>query len=43
MPMLLLAIRIEIELIFKNSFPEFFQKEQHERVRNQYLNFNRLL
>jgi hypothetical protein len=32
MPMILLAIRMEVELIFKNSYPEFFAKESHERV-----------
>eukprot|EP00347_Sterkiella_histriomuscorum_P010573 403375759 len=31
MPMILLAVRIEIELIFKNSYPEFFTKSTHER------------
>ena len=28
----MLAIRIEVELIFKNSYKFFFSKEQHEKV-----------
>jgi hypothetical protein len=32
MPMVVLAIRIEIELIFKNTYKTFFSKEQHEKV-----------
>ena len=32
MPMLLLCIRIMTELIFKNTYPDFFSKEQHEKV-----------
>ena len=27
MPMIVLAIRIEVEVIFKNSYPEFFADE----------------
>jgi len=34
MPMIILAVRIEIELIFKNGYPEFFSKANHEKVRN---------
>lgn len=33
MPMIILAVRIEIELIFKNGYPEFFSKATHEKVR----------
>jgi hypothetical protein len=33
MPMLILCIRIIIENIFKNTYSEFFSKEQHEQVR----------
>ena len=33
MPMIILAIRIEIELIFKNAYAEFFSKKHHEKVR----------
>jgi len=32
MPMIVLAIRIEVELIFKNSFRVFFSKAQHSEV-----------
>jgi len=32
MPMIILAVRIEIELIFKNSYSEFFSKANHEKV-----------
>ena len=32
MPMILLAIRIEVELVFKNNYPEFFSKSNHEKV-----------
>ena len=32
MPMIMLAIRMEIEVIFKNSYPEFFSKVNHEKV-----------
>lgn len=30
--MIILSIRMEVELIFKNGFPEFFSKANHERV-----------
>jgi hypothetical protein len=29
MPMIVLAIRMEIDLIFKNSYKVFFSKEKH--------------
>jgi hypothetical protein len=32
MPMIILAIRIEIEHIFKSTYAEFFSKENHEKV-----------
>ena len=38
MPMIVLAIRIEVELIFKNSYKVFFSKEQHERVSMKLIN-----
>ena len=38
MPMIVLAIRIEIEVIFKNSFPEFFSKEVQEKVAIKLIN-----
>lgn len=31
-PMLVLAIRIEVELIFKNSYPKFFTVDIHEKI-----------
>ena len=31
-PMLILAIRMEVELIFKNSYPKFFDEEIHEKI-----------
>lgn len=33
MPIIILAVRMVVEITFKNSYPEFFQKEQHDRVR----------
>ena len=33
MPMILLAIRIEVELIFKNQFTVFFDEPRHDKVR----------
>ena len=38
MPMLVLAIRIEVELIFKNSYPQFFSIELHEKVSMKLIN-----
>ena len=38
MPMIVLAIRIEIELIFKNSYPQFFSKEVQEKVAIKLIN-----
>jgi hypothetical protein len=32
MPMLLLAIRMEIEMIFKVSYPKFFEVPVHEKI-----------
>ena len=32
MPMIVLAIRMEIELIFLNSYSVFFSKDQHREV-----------
>jgi hypothetical protein len=32
MPVLLLALRIEIEVIFKNSYPLFFHSDSNTRV-----------
>lgn len=38
MPMLLLAIRIEVEVIFKNSYPNFFRVEVHEKLAMKLIN-----
>mmetsp|Transcript_15752 Transcript_15752/g.24241 ORF Transcript_15752/g.24241 Transcript_15752/m.24241 type:complete len:281 (+) Transcript_15752:900-1742(+) len=38
MPMIVLAIRIEVEMIFKNSYKVFFSKEQHEKVAIKQIN-----
>ena len=38
MPMLVLAIRIEVELIFKNSYPEFFSVDIHEKIAIKLIN-----
>jgi hypothetical protein len=38
MPMLVLAIRIQIELIFKNSYPKFFEVEKHEKIAMKLIN-----
>ena len=38
MPMIILAIRMEVEVIFKNSFGEFFAKAAHERIAMKLIN-----
>ena len=37
-PMIILAVRIEVELIFKNSYSNFFTVEIHERVTMKLIN-----
>ena len=37
-PMLLLAIRLEIEVIFKNQYPKFFSEELHEKIAMKLIN-----
>ncbi len=37
-PMLVLAIRIEVEVIFKNSYPKFFSVEIHEKIAMKQIN-----
>lgn len=37
-PLLILAIRIEVELIFKNQYPEFFSVELHEKIAMKLIN-----
>jgi hypothetical protein len=38
MPMILLAIRIEIDHIFKNSYPKFFSIPSHEQIAMKLIN-----
>jgi len=38
MPMIMLAIRMEVEVIFKNSYPKFFSREIQERVAMKLIN-----
>lgn len=38
MPMILLAIRIETENIFKNCFPQFYSEEQNEVIASRLIN-----
>jgi hypothetical protein len=38
MPMLVLAVRMEIEVIFKNTYPIFFSEEVHEKVAMKLIN-----
>ena len=38
MPMIVLAIRIEVEIIFKNSYKVFFSREQHEKIAMKLIN-----
>eukprot|EP00350_Pseudokeronopsis_sp_OXSARD2_P002433 CAMPEP_0170565500 /NCGR_PEP_ID=MMETSP0211-20121228/79224_1 /TAXON_ID=311385 /ORGANISM="Pseudokeronopsis sp., Strain OXSARD2" /LENGTH=118 /DNA_ID=CAMNT_0010886385 /DNA_START=1261 /DNA_END=1617 /DNA_ORIENTATION=- len=38
MPMIILAIRIEIEVIFKNKYTEFFNNPSHEKIGMKLIN-----
>jgi len=38
MPMLVLAIRLQVELIFKNSYPNFFAVDIHEKIAIKLVN-----
>jgi hypothetical protein len=38
MPMVLLAVRMEVEHIFKSSYKVFFKKTQHEEVAVRLIN-----
>ena len=38
MPMILLAIRMETEVIFKNSYPEFFSDDTQEKIACKLIN-----
>ena len=38
MPMIILALRIEVEIIYKNSYKIFFSKKAHEETAMQLIN-----
>lgn len=38
MPMIILAIRIEVEVIFKNSYRVFFSHNEHEIIAMKLIN-----
>ena len=38
MPMIVLAIRMEVEVIFKNSYPEFFSDDTQEKIAMKLIN-----
>ena len=38
MPMIVLAIRMEVEVIFKNSYPEFFGEDTQEKIAMKLIN-----
>lgn len=38
MPMILLAIRIEIEVIFKNNYPSFMQEDENDALALRLIN-----
>jgi hypothetical protein len=38
MPMLLLAVRIEVEIIYKNSYKVFFSRPKHEEIGLKLIN-----
>ena len=38
MPMIVLAVRFEVEHIFKTTYPVFFSKEIHEKIAMKYIN-----
>jgi hypothetical protein len=38
MPMIVLAIRVEIELIYKNSYPLFFSEPIQEKIAVKLIN-----
>lgn len=37
-PLFILAIRIEVELVFKNAYPNFFTVELHEKIAMKLIN-----
>ncbi len=38
MPMQLLCIRVMVDHVFRNTFHEFFSKEQHEKISSKLIN-----
>ena len=38
MPMIVLAVRIEVELIFKRTYKVFFSKPQHDKIATKLIN-----
>lgn len=38
MPMIVLAIRMELEVIFKNSYKVFFSHPRHEQIAGKLIN-----
>lgn len=38
MPMIVLAIRMETEVIFKNAYPEFFSNDTQEKIAMKLIN-----
>ena len=38
MPMIVLALRIEVQIIFKNCYPTFFSKELHDKIASKLIN-----
>ena len=38
MPMIVLAIRIEVEVIFKNAYPNFFSEETQDKIAMKLIN-----
>ena len=37
-PLFILAIRMEVELIFKNAYPKFFEIESHDKIAMKLIN-----
>jgi hypothetical protein len=38
MPMILLAIRVEVEIIFKETYKKFFSLDAHEKIAMRLIN-----
>jgi len=37
-PMMVLALRVEVEVIFKNQYPKFFAEERNEKIAMKLIN-----